>query len=284
MPGPVGRQLGLGRLLALQRLAGNAAVARLVATPADALTTPVQRQSTGPTRLPELSPARVGNRPRLVPAISEQSERAAAALLRDEAQRQRLLDLMTQALVAAGLVGDPSLMVGGGPIFDWSEPDDGLTRPPDTGYQPGGRNVCQVKVGPSAFRALPALAATIVHEYWHVLQHQHDGRTIVREQQFGSRHDAASDEAEVEAWAHDLILSPSTGTDQYPTEMARGWRSFVTHWKRLTFEQRTPLLPLYQGARAAAYRVVRGWMAAYGPRRAREVDPELMDSLQDPGL
>ena len=239
-------------LLALQRGAGNRAVAGLMRQPA------VTDQD-----LLDALPRRAA------PILTEEAEREAARLIR-QGRRQRAINVVLDSLVETGHI-DRGLLLGGRISFDPAETSDavstprGFRRDPATGLRVA--RPTRVTVGRRAFaRGLPMLVSTILHEYRHVEQFQVGSisrvpgqaarRSLIRQQ-------------DVEAFGYELLHLDETGMGANRRAVREAWDALHDNWSRLGTPGRRPLADLYERAHAAAEAATGQRIRNFTPLRSR---------------
>ena len=242
-------------VLQLQRSAGNHAVSGLL-----------QRQDhEGEGAVPVAEPA-----PQQVAMLSPEAEREATELLGQRRERQRVIDVIVNDLVASGNI-DPALLRGGRVTYSSAVSGEGESEPPgyrrdaDTGEREARST--RVRIGPAAFgRGLPWLVTSIMHEYQHVLQFQTDGESVVPGQ---APRRALILQQDVEAYAWELINAEQTGLAANPRQIRETWARCHDNWSRLGDPGRRPLADLYERAHAAAEAAVGAELRNFRPLAAR---------------
>lgn len=227
-------------VVALQRMAGNTAVAEFV----------MQRQP-APPAFDVTEFIDDPSSPGLTAAVGTRAREALAANRRQEA-----LNLVVDELVTAGVI-NRALLRGGRMRYDPGLAGEGAATVPRFRLVNGRRvaNPTRVRLGPSAFRGgLPLLYSSILHEYRHVEQFQ---RIYSAAEPLSGQNDWLEDRQEVDAYLHEIENARTTGMFADPRQMREAWRRLhAEHWINVDRAGRRILNDRYTAAHAIVRQAV----------------------------
>jgi len=198
-----------------------------------------------------------------IPGLSEYTFREAEKLRKKggAGNRRKALNLVVKDLVSYGAI-DENLLKGkrmyynaglGAGVYGVATPR-GYRKDPSTKKKVA--KPTRVEIGPSAFRNLPLLYSTIMHEYQHVLQFQKPGAK-------GTSGQVAIqwliDRQEVEAYSWEILNSKTTGLFNKRRLMREKWQQVKHFWNKLGPKGRKLLKPLYEKARTFMKEAREAW-------------------------
>jgi hypothetical protein len=171
--------------------------------------------------------------------------------------KQQAIDVIVNEMVRTGQI-DRAKLLGGRVHYQPGLVGEGATTPRSFRREPrtGERTALRrpVDIGNDAFRNVPWLYSSILHEYQHVLQFERPSglptiASVVPGQQSAMLYYKQKD---VEAYATEILHAHETGVDQHPPDVRDLWGRLHDAWSYLDLAKKQPLKDLYLQAHASA--------------------------------
>ncbi len=199
-----------------------------------------------------------------IPGLSTEIVKELTELIANK-KRKEALNKLVEFLINDGQM-DASLLEEGKMHYGGAAGGEGLASPPGYKKDPDTGELkakpTPVRIGWRAFKNVPLLYSTVMHEYIHVQQFQ---EPVARGTKGQRGLGWLIKRQEVEAYAYELINADKTGLSTYPTLMLDAWSRLNSEWNGLGKASKKLLNPMYESAYQSTKKVVGDKKIPYKP-------------------